>query len=69
MLFVLHLAFHAATGRSSQGPNFLGIDLESWDSFFDVSGHHVGWEVAYVAFVPIAVAALIAALALLRARA
>jgi hypothetical protein len=68
MLFVLHLAFHAATGRSSQGPNFLGMDLEAWDSYFGVSGHHVGWEVAYVAFAPIALAAIVAALVLLRGR-
>jgi hypothetical protein len=68
MLFVLHLAFHAAAGKSSQGPDFLGMDLEAWGSYFDVSGHHVGWEVAYVAFSPVAVAAMIATLALLRGR-
>jgi hypothetical protein len=67
LLFVLLVASHVA-GHSGQGPNFLGIELEAWDSWFGVSGHHVGWEVAYVAFVPIAVAALIAALALLRGR-
>src|SRR5204862_8242360 len=68
LLFVLLVVSHVATGRSSQGPSFLGIDIEAWDSYFGVSGHHVGWEVAYVAFVPIAVAAIVAALALLRGR-
>jgi hypothetical protein len=68
LMVVLLVVWHAATGDSSQGPELLGIYLEAWDSHFGVSGHHMGWEIAYVAFVPIAIAAMIAALALLRGR-
>lgn len=64
----LLIIWHGVTGESISGMDFLTMELEASDGYFGIGRLHVGWEVAYILFVSLGVAAVVASLALLGGR-
>ena len=65
-VFVTAILYYAVTGGGSNDIAVFGVSLETWRQGMTVNGRNIGWDVAYVVFLPLGIVSMLAPIGLLR---